>query len=119
LNLMTYGRDVAGEKIARTSRLVDLSRHRLLTILREVEFIMTPTTPQSAIAHGAPVPANQGDFTALANIAGCPAVSIPVSLEDGRFVGIQLIGPPFAEDRLLGIAQELQQLLPCPTLPAR
>jgi aspartyl-tRNA(Asn)/glutamyl-tRNA(Gln) amidotransferase subunit A len=119
LKLMTYGRDVAGEKIARASRLVDLSRHRLWTILREVEFIMTPTTPQSAIAHGGAVPANQGDLTALANIAGCPAVSIPVSMQDGRFAGIQLIGQPFAEERLLRIAVELQELLPHPPLPAR
>ena len=117
-SLMTFGRDVAGEKISRAARLVDLSRHRLWTILREVEFIMTPTTPHSAIAHGAPVPPNQGDFTALANIAGCPAVSIPVSLQDGRFVGIQLIGQPFGEQGLLQIAQELEQRLPHPRLPA-
>jgi aspartyl-tRNA(Asn)/glutamyl-tRNA(Gln) amidotransferase subunit A len=50
------------------------------------------------------VPDTQGDMTALANIAGFPALSLPMGSSDaGLPLGLQMIGRPFAEQRLLDL----------------
>ena len=39
------------------------------------------------------------------NMAGLPGVSIPCGLSDGLPVGLQLIGAPWSEAQLLGLAR--------------
>jgi aspartyl-tRNA(Asn)/glutamyl-tRNA(Gln) amidotransferase subunit A len=39
------------------------------------------------------------------NMAGLPGVSIPCGLSEGLPVGLQLIGPPWSEARILGLAR--------------
>jgi amidase len=52
-------------------------------------------------------------YTSLFNLTGQPAVSVPVGLGgDGLPVGIQLVGRPLAEDRLLQIARQLEYASP-------
>jgi aspartyl-tRNA(Asn)/glutamyl-tRNA(Gln) amidotransferase subunit A len=52
-------------------------------------------------------------FTVSANLAGLPAISLPVGLDhDGLPLGMQLMAAPFAEERLLAAAQSLESLLP-------
>ena len=48
-------------------------------------------------------------YTLPANVAGLPAMSAPSGFSDGLPVGLQLIGPPLAEERLLNIAHAYQQ----------
>jgi aspartyl-tRNA(Asn)/glutamyl-tRNA(Gln) amidotransferase subunit A len=48
-------------------------------------------------------------YTIGANLAGLPAMSIPCGLLDGLPLGLQLIGPHFAESRLLSAAHAYQQ----------
>jgi Asp-tRNA(Asn)/Glu-tRNA(Gln) amidotransferase A subunit family amidase len=68
--------------------------------------LVTPTTPQSAFAHDAPVPSNQADFTCFANLAGCPALSLPMGISaDGMPVGMQLLGAPGSDLRLLELGE--------------
>ena len=68
--------------------------------------LVTPTTPQPAFALDAPAPDNQGDFTCFANLAGCPAVSLPMgSTPDGLPLGLQFVGPPGSDLRLLELAE--------------
>jgi Asp-tRNA(Asn)/Glu-tRNA(Gln) amidotransferase A subunit family amidase len=110
--LMEFGRDVNGARLARAARLVDLTRHQIRSALRSVEVIMTPTTPQTAFPFETPVPVNQGDFTALANLAGCPAITIPMMTEDGLPGGIQFIGRPGGERAQLGLAAAVEAVLP-------
>ncbi|MHA6345472.1 amidase [Roseivivax sp. CAU 1761] len=48
-------------------------------------------------------------FAFLATVAGLPAISVPVGLsEDGLPVGLQLIGPPRGEARLLAVARAVE-----------
>jgi aspartyl-tRNA(Asn)/glutamyl-tRNA(Gln) amidotransferase subunit A len=53
-------------------------------------------------------------YTIGANLAGLPAISIPCGFvqEGGRDlpVGLQLVGPHFAESRLLSVSHQYQQL---------
>ena len=55
-------------------------------------------------------------FAFLATVAGLPAMSLPVGFTaDGMPVGLQLIGPPRGEARLLQVAHTLEQALNLPT----
>lgn len=70
--------------------------------------LLMPTTPQGAFAHGERPPLSQPNFTALANIAGLPALSIPAgSNADGMPIAVQLIGAPNSEAGLLSLARTL------------
>jgi len=58
------------------------------------DFILMPTAPQTAFKFGDPVPVNQADFTAFANLADRPAIQFPVGTdENGLPVGAQVVGP--------------------------
>ncbi len=72
--------------------------------------LLLPTAPQAAFAHGTRAPANQADFTALASIAGLPALSIPAGRDDyGLPVAVQIVGPAGSEAALFALARTLDQ----------
>lgn len=48
-------------------------------------------------------------YTIGANLAGLPALSLPVGFSQGLPVGAQLIGRAFDEARLLQVAHQYQQ----------
>ncbi len=48
-------------------------------------------------------------YTIPVNLAGLPAMSVPVGFSGERPVGMQLIGAAFTEDRLLAVAHQYQQ----------
>jgi aspartyl-tRNA(Asn)/glutamyl-tRNA(Gln) amidotransferase subunit A len=81
----------------------------------QCDVIMGPTTPTTAFAIGAkiddPVQMYLNDiFTIPAPLAGLPALSVPCGFDDqGLPVGLQLMGPHFAEARLLGAAHRFQR----------
>ena len=75
--------------------------------------MLLPTAPQQAFAFGEPVPANQADFTALANMAGLPAMTLPLPVAPGELpIGLQCVAASGAEDILLHLDLRLQQILP-------
>ena len=52
-------------------------------------------------------------FTAAVNVAGLPAMSVPLHWdEDGLPIGTQLIGPPAGEALLLRVAAQLEEARP-------
>lgn len=80
----------------------------------EVDVLVGPTAPSTAFGLGEktddPIAMYLSDiFTIGANLAGVPAISIPVGFVDDKPVGMQLIGNYFAEDRLLNWAHRYQQ----------
>ena len=81
----------------------------------KVDVILTPTTPTPAFAFGEepqdPVSMYLNDvLTVPANIAGLPGISIPAGLSSqGLPLGLQLLGPAFAEGSLLNSAFVLEQ----------
>lgn len=92
------------------------------------DLILTPTSPTVAFRLGErtsdPLSMYLNDlFTAPVSLAGIPAISIPCGLAgpDGGGpelpVGIQIIAPAFAENRLLAAAAVLERELGLPELP--
>jgi aspartyl-tRNA(Asn)/glutamyl-tRNA(Gln) amidotransferase subunit A len=79
-----------------------------------VDLLLGPTSPSTAFALGAkvddPITMYLNDiYTIGANLAGLPALSLPCGLIDGLPAGLQLIGPHFAESRLLAAAHAYQR----------
>ena len=75
-------------------------------IFDAVDFLVIPTTPSTAFVRGAitdPVQMWLSDlFTVSANIAGIPAISIPIGAdENGLPIGVQLQAPLFSDHEML------------------
>jgi aspartyl-tRNA(Asn)/glutamyl-tRNA(Gln) amidotransferase subunit A len=78
------------------------------------DVLIGPTTPTPAFDIGAkiddPVTMYLNDiYTIGANLAGLPALSMPCGFVDDLPMGLQLIGPHFAEEKLLNAAHRFQQ----------
>jgi aspartyl-tRNA(Asn)/glutamyl-tRNA(Gln) amidotransferase subunit A len=50
-------------------------------------------------------------FTVTANLAGIPAMSLPIGRVGGLPVGGQLLAPHFAEQQMFGVAGALERAL--------
>jgi aspartyl-tRNA(Asn)/glutamyl-tRNA(Gln) amidotransferase subunit A len=80
----------------------------------EVDVLMGPTSPTPAFDLGAkvddPITMYLNDiYTIGANLAGLPAMSVPCGFIGGLPVGLQIIGPHFAEAKLLNVAHLYQR----------
>ena len=80
----------------------------------EVDVLMGPTTPTPAFALGSktsdPITMYLNDiYTIGANLAGLPALSIPCGFVGKLPVGLQLVGPHFGEEKILGAAHAYQK----------
>lgn len=89
-----------------------LIRQRTLAVLENYDFILMPVAPTTAWRFGEksadPVAMYLSDiYTVLANLAGIPALAIPVGshLENGLPVGVQLMAAPWEEGKLLAFAE--------------
>jgi aspartyl-tRNA(Asn)/glutamyl-tRNA(Gln) amidotransferase subunit A len=87
--------------------LIAHARNVVLAALQAADALLLPTTPHPAFPHGENHP-DQADFTALANFAGLPALSVPAGFDkEGLPVGVQLIGRPGSEASLMALARRL------------
>ena len=82
-----------------------------------VDLLLTPTTPTPAFRAGEktedPVAMYLADiFVCAVNLAGLPAVTLPVGRSEGLPIGAQLIAPFFEEERLLAAAAALERAVP-------
>ena len=80
----------------------------------KVDLVIGPTTPTPAFGIGAkiddPVTMYLNDiYTIGANLAGLPGISIPCGFVDDLPMGLQLVGPHFAEAKLFNAAHGFQQ----------
>jgi AtzE family amidohydrolase len=93
-------------------------REQVRQVFREFDVILAPATPCPAIRigqntitlNGVEVPsrANIGIFTQPISFIGLPVVTVPVHSPGKLPIGVQLIGAPYQESKLLRVAWELQ-----------
>lgn len=98
----------------KAQKLRRLIKEDFVQAYKEVDVIMSPTSPSAAFALGEkttdPVAMYLADiFTISTNLAGLPGMSIPCGFIDGKPVGLHLIGNYFDEARLLNVAHQYQQ----------
>ena len=102
----------------RAQKVRNLIKNDFDKVFKKVDLILTPTTPTAAFPLGSkgtqdPVEMYMNDiFTVPANLAGIPALSLPVGLdESGLPLGVQLIGDYWQEPLLLNTAFNLENAL--------
>ena len=84
---------------------------------RGIDLLFTPTTPTPAFKAGDkladPVAMYMSDiFTVTANLAGLPAISLPIGNVKGLPVGGQFVGQAFLEDEMIEAAYALERVVP-------
>ncbi|PWS36544.1 amidase [Falsiroseomonas bella] len=103
---LQYGREAGTVRLARAMFRLAEVRAGALRALDACDLLLMPTAPQRAFAFGAAPPPDQADFTALANIAGLPAIALPWPTEDLP-ASVQLVSHAYTEALLVGVAEAL------------
>ena len=99
---------------------------RVLPFWNDIDVVVTPTLALKPVPIGWTWADADGDpyrafasqwlwtpFTAIANVTGQPAASVPLHWsDDGLPIGVQLIGRPFAEATLIRLAAQLEEARP-------
>jgi aspartyl-tRNA(Asn)/glutamyl-tRNA(Gln) amidotransferase subunit A len=97
-----------GQKVRR------LLQQKTFEILKQYDFIITPSTPGTAFEFGKnsadPIKMYLEDiFTVQANITGIPAISIPCGTHSNKLpIGLQVMADYFEEEKLFSFAQQIQ-----------
>jgi amidase len=111
-----------GLAVAELQRLT----RRIVSFWQEVDVVVTPTLALPPVPIGWTYEGTEGDarlafarqilftpFTAIINVTGQPAVSLPLHWSGSRLpIGVQLIGAPFADATLVRLASQLEQARP-------
>src|SRR5205807_3727767 len=98
----------------KAQRVRTLITRDFVTAFERVDCILTPTAPSAAFAIGEkaedPIAMYLNDvFTVPANLAGVPAIAVPVGLSgDGLPLGLQIIGRAFDEETVLRVGEALE-----------
>jgi aspartyl-tRNA(Asn)/glutamyl-tRNA(Gln) amidotransferase subunit A len=99
----------------RAQKVRTLIRQDFLNAFRDVDALLTPTSPTVAFKKGEktanPLEMYLADiFTISVNLAGLPGISVPCGFSAGGLpIGLQLIGQPYREANLLAIAHAFEQ----------
>jgi aspartyl-tRNA(Asn)/glutamyl-tRNA(Gln) amidotransferase subunit A len=94
------------------SAILASTRATLRSAIGNNGVILMPTVPHTAFRQGEAAPRDQAHWTALANVAGLPAISIPLGrTASGIPFGLQLMGPPGGEALLTAQARMLNDML--------
>lgn len=92
-----------------------LIRDDFTTAFKDVDVILSPTTPTPAFKLGEkasdPLSMYLSDiYTIAVNLAGLPAISVPAGFVNNLPIGMQLIGNLFGEEKILNVAHQYQQV---------
>lgn len=109
---MTWAEGKSARDMARALTVLATGVPLLRQLQGDADCLLLPTATQEPFALDAPVPANQADLTTLPNIAGAPAVSVPMPVAAGqRAAGLQVISAPGADMTVLAFAAAYQAAL--------
>lgn len=89
-------------------------QNQFYQLFRQFDFLIGPTSPVTAFEMGKVLEDSLSSYlldvcTISANLAGLPALSLPVGLDSKRLpIGLQIIGQPFDEHGLISIGSKLE-----------
>ncbi|MEJ2867809.1 amidase family protein [Actinomycetospora sp. OC33-EN08] len=121
------GRALRASDLYATDRVFNLTRRSVAAFHQRYDVLLTPTmnVPSTAAGH-----LDQNDpsldgrgwydrifatagFTALSNVTGNPAISLPLgTTADGEPIGVQLVAPYTDEATLIAVAADLERARP-------
>jgi len=113
--LLSYGASLPATKLVPALAEMQRARAGLARAFADVDALLTPTTSHVAPRASSPAPQDQADFTALANVAGVPALAIPVAAASCP-VSVQLTGRAWSDRRLIDLAASIEADKPSPCL---
>ncbi len=106
--------------VQRAQRFRRWYREAVAALFEEVDVILAPSTPCRAPPRGQthfildgvslPVRANIGVFTQPISFIGLPVAAVPVWVDGGLPLGVQVIAAPWREDVALRVARVLERL---------
>ena len=106
--MLDYAEGRSAEDVERAEAILARTRDAVLEAIGTDGVLLMPTTPQAAFPHSNRPPVTQSAFTAFANIAGLPAISVPAGVDEkGLPVAVQLVGPAHSEAALIALARTL------------
>jgi aspartyl-tRNA(Asn)/glutamyl-tRNA(Gln) amidotransferase subunit A len=97
-------------------RVRTLVRREFATAYEQVDALISPTTPTTAFGVGEkssdPIAMYYSDLCTIpSNLAGDPAISVPVGLDDeGLPIGFQIMAPALGEQVMYRVAAEVERL---------
>lgn len=104
----TYWERVAGQAQFREELVASIARNEVDAIA--FPDVQVPPPEHEALRTGEVRRADYPVNTTIASQSGCPAISVPAGFtDDGLPVGMELLGMPYAEPRLLGLAFAFEQ----------
>lgn len=110
--MMAWAEGRSAAEFAAASQLADRGQVQLQQWLARCDVLVMPTAPQRAFPFGTPAPASQADLTAYANLAGNPALSVPLPVAAGELpAGMQLVGNIGDELSLIALAEAFQHTI--------
>lgn len=110
--LLTYGPRRSEADWTDDQAILANARDEVRALVERHGVLILPTVPNPPFPHSEQEPAAQADFTCLANIAGLPALSLPMGWTgDGLPLGIQLVGQAGMEAGLFARARQLDDTL--------
>ncbi len=106
--------------VTRAQQFRRLYREQVLRLFETVDAILLPATPCRALELGRksfdfegaalPARANIGLYTQPISFIGLPVVAVPIWLDDGLPIAVQIVTAPWREDQALRIASALETL---------
>jgi Asp-tRNA(Asn)/Glu-tRNA(Gln) amidotransferase A subunit family amidase len=108
--LLAWGSKASALQLLKADRILEQSVFALEQCWDDFDVIVSPTTPQAAFPFSQQPPVNQGSFCVLANLAGCPAISVPMGLDDsGLPLGLHIFAARHQEQRVLRVASAFER----------
>ncbi len=103
-----------GKYYLKAHRVRELIKSELKNLFKKYDLLISPTVPVLPFKIGEkiddPLKMYLIDInTVLANLAGIPAISIPIGFKDGLPIGLQIMADEFQEKKLLDAAELLEK----------
>ncbi|HJY15150.1 MAG TPA: Asp-tRNA(Asn)/Glu-tRNA(Gln) amidotransferase subunit GatA [Nitrososphaeraceae archaeon] len=105
-----------GKYYLKARRLRSLLKLELLKLFKKYDLLIGPTMPILPFKFGEkiddPIKMYLVDInTVIANLAGIPAITLPIGFSNGLPIGLQLMAAPFEEQKLIEVSYALENTI--------